>query len=89
MASYRCQQCWRSFDTKLKVTDHSAGSSCRPRSLPEGERLMTSAQEDEIEACYGPIMSEEDFWWRLFQRLIPGMQTNELDLLKQLYSPCE
>jgi hypothetical protein len=33
--------------------------------------------------------SEEDAWWAIFQRLIPGMAERSIDFLKLQYSPCE
>ncbi|KAH7149078.1 hypothetical protein B0J13DRAFT_550625 [Dactylonectria estremocensis] len=87
MLSYRCQHCWRSFESKLKLASHGKQREpCEAREMPSTERFMSAEHETELErlTCSG---SDEETWWSLFQRLIPGMQERELSSLKAEFFP--
>jgi hypothetical protein len=89
MLSKRCQRCWISFDTKRQASEHGDEAGCKEKEMPDGERLMSAAQETELETFCGPRLSEEDIWWRIFCQLIPGMKDCCLELLQKQYCPCE
>ncbi|KAI1848166.1 hypothetical protein JX266_005879 [Neoarthrinium moseri] len=87
MLSYRCQRCWRSFDTRGDVSSHAAQQPlCDARLKGGEERFMNLEQEAEVERI-GRNMSEQDAWWSLFGLLIPGMQNRDLPSLMTEYSP--
>ncbi|KAH7148317.1 hypothetical protein EDB81DRAFT_758747 [Dactylonectria macrodidyma] len=54
--------------------------------MPSTERFMSAEHEAQLErlTCSG---SDEETWWSLFQRLIPGMQERELNSLKNEFFP--
>lgn len=89
MLSFRCQRCWKSFDTKSLAQKHEVESPpCDPRDKPLDEWFITPEQETAIEqACRHK--AEEDAWWSLFRLVIPGMQSLNVDSLMTEYSPCE
>lgn len=74
MLSFRCQTCWRSFDTKTEQSEHVEKASCQQKSKPERDRFMETSHETEVDAlCGNRTLPEEDAWWQLFRHLIPGM----------------
>ncbi|KAI0006776.1 hypothetical protein F4779DRAFT_547899 [Xylariaceae sp. FL0662B] len=87
MLSFRCQRCWRSFDSRSNARDHEARQPpCDARERSWDERFMRNEQESEIEiACRSK--SEEDAWWSLFRLLIPDMQYRDMASLSAEYSP--
>jgi hypothetical protein len=87
MLSFRCQTCWRSFDNKTKLADHTQSTFCPKRPRLESERFMQVEHESEVEKPCGSI-SEEETWWGLFQLLIPGMDTQSTAWIKSQYYPC-
>ncbi|KAI1875803.1 uncharacterized protein JN550_002089 [Neoarthrinium moseri] len=87
MLSYRCQRCWRSFDTRGDVSNHATQQPpCDARPKGWEERFMNIDQEGEVERI-GRNMSEQDAWWSLFSLLVPGMQNRDLPSLMTQYSP--
>jgi hypothetical protein len=81
-------RCWKSFVNADKATEHQEESGCEEKPLPDFERLMRPEDELFVQQTQS-IASEEDAWWALFQRLIPGMAGRDVDALKLEYSPCE
>ncbi|KAK3681136.1 hypothetical protein B0T22DRAFT_445813 [Podospora appendiculata] len=86
MLSYRCLTCWRSFDTKLALQEHTRQAACQLGPRPEKERFMSDEQEVEVETM-SALASAEDTWWSLFQHLITDPQARSLDVLKIDYFP--
>ncbi|KAM7194057.1 hypothetical protein V8F20_008153 [Naviculisporaceae sp. PSN 640] len=80
MLSFRCQTCWRSFDTKAKQAEHVQDANCRPKSRSEEEGFMEPALEAHVDAlCGNTGLEEKDRWWELFRLLIPGMSSMDDD----------
>lgn len=87
--SFRCQRCWKSFDTRNSVSEHQTHQPlCDPRQKPWDEQFMTPEQEVEFEQT-SRHKTEEEAWWSLFRLLIPGMQSRDTMSLATNYSPCE
>ncbi|KAH6986312.1 hypothetical protein BKA56DRAFT_580224 [Ilyonectria sp. MPI-CAGE-AT-0026] len=87
MLSYRCQRCWRSFESKRKLSSHEKQRDpCATREMPGAERFMSAENETELERVCSSG-SDEETWWNLFQLLIPGMQERDLDSLKTEFWP--
>lgn len=88
MKSRRCRRCWKSFEHSRLAREHEDTVDCGQKSLPDFERLM-SIDDEQVIVLPTDHGSEEDAWWAIFQRLIPGMAERSIDLLKLQYSPCE
>ncbi|GAB1316531.1 hypothetical protein MFIFM68171_06741 [Madurella fahalii] len=85
MISYRCPRCWKSFDTRGKVSLHERQGGCNTKQRPDDERFMDPIHEVQVERAYSST-SEEDVWWSLFRLLIPDVQyLDDLSLKTQFY----
>ncbi|KAI1078187.1 hypothetical protein F5B20DRAFT_548377 [Whalleya microplaca] len=85
--SFRCERCWRSFDSRSNRWDHETQQPpCDIREILWDERFMTDEQESEMEKpCRSK--SEQDMWWNLFRLLIPAIQDRDMVSLSMEYSP--
>lgn len=88
MESYRCTQCWSSFDTKKKAAEHRAKGQCRRRDKPPQERFISREQADALKIV-DVTGSEAQAWYRIFRLLIAGTEDLDDRQLMSKYSPCK
>lgn len=89
MRSFRCSKCWRSFETRDKVNGHiKQQEPCEAREMSPNERFMLSDHEASLEKL-GSSDCPEETWWKLFQLLVPDIQSWTLESLKSRYWPCK
>ncbi|KAM5343705.1 hypothetical protein ACJ41O_012242 [Fusarium nematophilum] len=77
------------YDTNRDRTaggNWSEAADCIEKTLPDFERLMDVEDEPAILMSQARV-SEENAWWAIFQRLIPGMAARDIESLKLEYSP--
>ncbi|KAH7009632.1 hypothetical protein EDB80DRAFT_713609 [Ilyonectria destructans] len=87
MRSFRCSKCWRSFETRDKVNGHiKQQEPCEAREMSPNERFMLSEHEASLEKL-GSSACPEETWWKLFQLLVPDIQSWTLESLKSRYWP--
>jgi hypothetical protein len=67
---------------------HYEQQSCEEQELDYNEVLMSEEQEAAMRNCC-TMSTEEENWWKLFQTLIPGMQSRTVESLRTEYSPCK
>ncbi|KAM5386556.1 hypothetical protein ACJZ2D_000519 [Fusarium nematophilum] len=69
-----------------RLRQHQEAADCIEKTLPDFERLMDVEDEPAILMSQARV-SEENAWWAIFQRLIPGMAARDIESLKLEYSP--
>ncbi|KAI3322008.1 hypothetical protein HD806DRAFT_545260 [Xylariaceae sp. AK1471] len=89
MVSFRCQRCWKSFDSRRKAKDHQEQQAqCDNKEKPPTEVFMSGDNEKELSRLNHAGGMEEDTWWSWFKLLIPNMQSCDVASLKNEYYPC-
>ncbi|KAJ2996361.1 hypothetical protein NUW58_g997 [Xylaria curta] len=88
MMSYRCQKCWKSFDSRRKADVHQEQQSqCGNKQKPWNEVFMSEDDEIELSRLSHTGGNEEDTWWNWFKLLIPNMRNREVAFLRVEYYP--
>ncbi|KAI1351205.1 hypothetical protein F5Y01DRAFT_131004 [Xylaria sp. FL0043] len=88
MVSYRCQKCWKSFDSRRKAEIHQEQrGQCENKEKPSNEIFMSDEDEQGLRRLSHTGVDEEDTWWSWFKLLIPNMQSRDVPSLRLEYYP--
>ncbi|KAI0815584.1 hypothetical protein GGR55DRAFT_675204 [Xylaria sp. FL0064] len=88
MVSYRCQKCWKSFDSRRKAEVHQEQQGqCAKKEKPTNEIFMSDDDEQGLSRLSHTGVDEEDTWWSWFKLLIPNMQSRDVPSLRLEYYP--
>ncbi|KAI1273373.1 hypothetical protein F5Y07DRAFT_259507 [Xylaria sp. FL0933] len=88
MVSYRCQKCWKSFDSRRKAEIHrEQQGQCENKEKPSNEIFMSDEDEQRLSRLSHTGVDEEDTWWSWFKLLIPNMHSRDVPSLRLEYYP--